>query len=256
MPSCAWLVSTEGLVFLHCTYWDGLSKVGGADISKYLRPSSRTSARVESIGVGTGGTSSRGGDGDSARKRRRLGRDLDNEALLAASTLLEGGEEEDILAEDDGLLDDDTFSSSISRANLDGQKIIGLPVSISTDGSPAHGRKLVQAAASEVEGAKAVASSRSNTLPPTSTQPSLGAVGSNCHPGAELSLEQLQAGADVDTQRYLQASKDLDVATFFALPETLRRELVRDWKRATAPFSRANGAAKGSHKISAFFSKR
>lgn len=251
-----WLAEHRGfgVSSLYLTGTD-FSKVGGADISKYLRPSSHTSSRVGSFGGAAGDATTQGGAGDSAHKRRRLGDAVESEALLAASTLLEGGVEEDILAEDDELLDDDMCSSSILRADLDGQKTLCVSTSTSTDGSPPHGRTLVQPAATGVEGAKVVASPGSNTSPPTSSL-LVGSAGSNCHPANELSLEQRQAGADVDTQRYLEASKDLDVATFFALPEALRTELVRDWKRATAAFSRANSAARGSRKISAFFSKR
>ena len=61
------------------------------------------------------------------------------------------------------------------------------------------------------------------------------AAAAACDP--EATIEQLRAGADIDTQRYLDASaanSSVDPATFFGLPQEMRQELVREWKRSSS----------------------
>ena len=252
-----------GVSSLYLTGTD-FAKVGGADISKYLRKAVAPAAVVSSP--------TSGGDDGGAReerdtKRQRLLVDdavLGNEAQLAASVQF-GAEEEDILAEDDDALDDAMNIASASSDNVGHQNEEGvngsapLHASIQATRSPLRNGRLAQAPQTEAGGVTAAEVAATHSPSPWSS-PSSGAerAATVLESTTELSVEQLREGADIDTRRYLEANtRDLDVATFFALPETLRIELVRDWKRATAPrHPRANGAAKGTRKISSFFSKR
>eukprot|EP01043_Picozoa_sp_COSAG02_P006547 COSAG02_NODE_187_length_30377_cov_3.636271_24_plen_429_part_00 len=241
-----------GVSSLYLTGTD-FAKVGGADISKYLRkapaPAAATSSPTVSDDNGrasdapAAATLSPTVSDDNGRasderdtKRRRLIVDNaavpGNEAQLAASIQF-GAEEDDILAEDDDVVDDATSVTSALRTEAGG--------------------------AAAAEAARTVIGAATHSSSPWSSPSSLAdTAGTVLESTTELSLEQLRAGADIDTRRYLEANtRELDVATFFALPETLRTELVRDWKRAAAPRDpRANGAAKGTRKISSFFSKR
>lgn len=221
-----------GVSSLYLTGTD-FAKVGGADISKYLRKAPAPAAATSSPTVSD--DNGRASD-ERDTKRRRLIVDNaavpGNEAQLAASIQF-GAEEDDILAEDDDVVDDATSVTSALRTEAGG--------------------------AAAAEAARTVIGAATHSSSPWSSPSSLAdAAGTVLESTTELSLEQLRAGADIDTRRYLEANtRELDVATFFALPETLRTELVRDWKRAAAPRDpRANGAAKGTRKISSFFSKR